>query len=66
MWVGAIRVLVRTKDARYVATESLVGAAILRNGNRLRVLKDHPFRSDLEPGAIRAYVATGPTRPLGP
>jgi hypothetical protein len=55
MWVGAIRVLVQTKDARYVASESRVQAAILRNGNRLRILKDHPGRNDLEPGAIRTY-----------
>jgi hypothetical protein len=55
MWIGAIRVLVQTKDARFVATESRVRAAILRNGNSLRILKDPPGRTDLEPGAIRTY-----------
>ena len=41
MWISTIKVLVRTKDGRFVLTESRVQPAIARrNGNRVRVFRD--------------------------
>ena len=55
MWIGSIRVLVQTKDARYVATESLVQAALLLKGKTLRILRDLPSANDRVSGRIRTY-----------
>jgi hypothetical protein len=63
MWIGAIRLVVETKDSRYAGTDSLVQAAVLRDGNELRVLNlDYPTEDDLERGAIRNYDYAGPTK----
>ena len=63
MWIGSIRLIVETKDARDAGTDSLVQATIVRDGADLRVLNlDYPTENDLERGAIRNYDYIGPTR----
>jgi len=63
MWIGAIRLVVETKDATDAGTDSLVQATVVRDGNDLRVLNlDYPTEDDLERGAIRNYDYIGPTR----
>lgn len=63
MWIGAIRLIVQTKDAPYAGTDSLVQATVIRDGNELRVLNlDYPTEDDLERGAIRNYDYSGPTK----
>lgn len=63
MWIGAIRLVVQTKNAPFAGTDSLVQASVLRDGAVLRVLNlDYPTEDDLEPGAIRAYDYSGPTK----
>ena len=63
MWIGAIRLVVETKDAPNAGTDSLVQATVIRDGNDLRVLNlDYPTEDDLERGAIRNYDYIGPTR----
>jgi hypothetical protein len=62
MWIGALRLVVATKDLPNAGTDSLVQARVLRDGNELRVLNvDYPAEDDLERGAIRAYDYGGPT-----
>ena len=63
MWIGAIRLVVGTKNAPFAGTDSLVQATVMRDGNSLRVLNlDYPTEDDLERGAIRAYDYSGPTK----
>jgi hypothetical protein len=63
MWIGAIRLVVQTKNAPNAGTDSLVQAVVLRDNNALRTLNlDYPTENDLERGAIRAYDYSGPTR----
>jgi hypothetical protein len=63
MWIGGIRLIVHTKDAPFAGTDSLVQATVVRDGTGLRVLRlDYPTENDLEPGAIRAYDYSGPTK----
>ncbi len=63
MWIGAIRLRVKTKDAQNAGTDSLVQAAVLRDGNQLRLLNlDYPTEDDLERGAVRNYDYIGPTK----
>ncbi len=63
MWIGAIRLVVATKDAPFAGTDSLVQASVFRDGTILRVLNlDYPTENDLERGAIRNYDYSGPTR----
>jgi hypothetical protein len=63
MWIGAIRLIVETKDAPDAGTDKLVQATVLRDGTELRVLNlDYPSEDDLERGAIRNYDYIGPTK----
>lgn len=63
MWLGAIRMVVETKGSLDAGTDSLVQAAVVRDGAELRVLNlDYPTEDDLERGAIRNYDYIGPTR----
>lgn len=63
MWIGAIRLNVRTKDITDAGTDNLVQATIVRNGTNLLVLNlDYPTEDDLERGAIRNYDYIGPTK----
>ena len=63
MWIGAIRLVVETKNATNAGTDSLVQATVVRDGNDLRVLNlDYPTEDDLERDAIRNYDYIGPTR----
>lgn len=63
MWIGAIRLVVETKDSLNAGTDSLVQATVLRDGAELRVLNlDYPTEDDLERGAIRNYDYIGPTK----
>ena len=64
MWIGAIRLVVQTKDApSWAGTDNLVQATMVRDNNDLRVLNlDYPTEDDLEPGAIRNYDYSGPTK----
>ena len=63
MWVGAIRLTVRTEDAPFAGTDSLVRATVIRDGTELRILNlDYPTEDDLERGAIRNYDYIGPTK----
>jgi hypothetical protein len=64
MWVGAIRLSVRTAARpSYAGTDSLVQAVIIRDGAELSVLNlDYPTEDDLEPGAFRDYDYSGPSK----
>ena len=63
MWIGSIRLTVRTKDAPNAGTDSLVQGGVLRDGNQLLLLNlDYPTENDLERGAIRNYDYMGPTK----
>jgi hypothetical protein len=63
MWIGAIRLIVQTRDERFAGTDSLVQAIVRRDGTELRVLNlDYPSEDDLERGAIRNYDYIGPTK----
>ena len=64
MWIGAIKLVVQTKDApSWAGTDNLVQATMVRDNNDLRVLNlDYPTEDDLEPGAIRNYDYSGPTK----
>lgn len=54
MWIGPIRLIVKTKEAPQAGTDSLVQATILRDGTGLGVLNlDYPTEEDLERVAIR-------------
>jgi hypothetical protein len=56
MWIGAIRLRVRTKDAVDAGTDSLVKAHILRNFVPIKTLRlDYTSEDDLERGAVRNY-----------
>lgn len=59
MWIGAIRLTVKTKDSIDAGTDSRVQAIVLRDGVELCVLNiDYPEENDLERGAIRNYDYT--------
>jgi hypothetical protein len=63
MWIGAIRLVVETKDSLDAGTDSLVQAIVRRDGTELRTLNlDYPTEDDLERGAIRNYDYIGPSR----
>lgn len=63
MWIGSIRLVVETLDAKDAGTDSLVQAGVLRDGTELRVLNlDYATEDDLERGAIRNYDYIGPTK----
>jgi len=63
MWIGAIRLDVRTKDQTFAGTDSLVQAKFIRDGAVLRVLNlDYPAENDHEQGAERNYDYIGATR----
>ena len=63
MWIGAIRLIVQTRDVKHAGTDNLVQATVLRDGSQLRVLDlDYPNENDLERGAIRDYNYSGPTK----
>jgi hypothetical protein len=63
MWIGAIRLVVKTKDTTDAGTDSLVQATVLRDGNELAVLNlDYPAEDDLERNKIRNYDYIGPTK----
>lgn len=56
MWIGAIRLVVETKDWPNASTDSLVTTAVLRDGNEiLRLRVDYAAENDLERGAVRNY-----------
>jgi hypothetical protein len=57
MWIGSIRVDVKTKDQQFAGTDSLVRAVIVRDGAELLALRlDWPTENDLERGAFRDYT----------
>ena len=63
MWIGAIRLIVQTRNVKHAGTDNLVQATVLRDGSQLRVLDlDYPNENDLERGAIRDYNYSGPTK----
>ena len=56
MWVGSIRVGVRTADQSAAGTDSLVQAEVLRDGLQISTLNlDYATEDDLERGAFRDY-----------
>lgn len=56
MWIGSIRLGVRTKDAPNAGTDDLVLARVLRDGNQVVALRlDYSDEDDLERGASRNY-----------
>lgn len=56
MWVGSIRLRVRTKDAPNAGTDNLVRATVVRDGRELvSLLLDYVDEDDLERGALRDY-----------
>lgn len=60
MWIGGIRLTVRTEDRAYAGTDSLVQAEVFRDGRRLITLNlDYPTEDDLERGAVRNYDYPG-------
>lgn len=47
MWVGAIRLTVKTEDAPYAGTDSLLQASVRRDGDSLVLLNlDYPTEDD--------------------
>jgi hypothetical protein len=63
MWIGGIRLRVKTKDATDAGTDNLVQAVLLRNDHELMVMNlDYPTEDDLERGAVRNYDYSGPTK----
>lgn len=63
MWIGGIRLNVRTSRSRDAGTDSLVQASVLRDGSELiRLNLDYATEDDLESGAIRNYDYSGPTK----
>ena len=63
MWIGAMRLIVETKDAVNAGTDSLVQTTVSRDSANLVVLNlDYPTENDLERGAIRNYDYSGPTK----
>ena len=63
MWIGAIRLMVQTKNSPNAGTDHLVQTSVIRDGVELRVLNlDYPTEDDLERGAIRNYDYSGPTK----
>ena len=63
MWIGSIRLRVKTKDATDAGTDSLVTATIVRDGEDIEALGlDYRSENDLERGAVRNYDYIGPTR----
>ena len=63
MWIGAIRLHVRTMNLPNAGTDNLVTATLLRDGVQLGTLKlDYPTENDLERGALRSYDYIGPTK----
>ena len=60
MWIGAIRLVVQTKDAAFAGTDSTVQCVIMRDGHQLRVLNlDHSGEDDLERGTTRNFDYRG-------
>lgn len=56
MWIGSIKLAVRTKNAPDAGTDSLVRAGVLRDGNEIaRLNLDYADEDDLERGASRNY-----------
>jgi len=63
MWIGSVRLRVKTKNSPDAGTDSLVTASVLRDGNEIRLWKlDYTSEDDLERGATRNYDYIGPTR----
>jgi|SRR5688572_1930132 len=63
MWIGSIRLIVKTKNAPNAGTDNLVQASIIRDGNHILLLNlDYPTENDLERGAVRNYDYMGPTK----
>lgn len=63
MWIGAIRLTVRTEDAPYAGTDSLLQVRVRRDGEVLGVLNlDYPTEDDHERGAVRNYDYIGSTK----
>jgi hypothetical protein len=63
MWIGSVRLVVKTKNVPNAGTDSLVQAGVLRDGNQLVLLNlDYPTENDLERGALRNYDYMGPTK----
>jgi hypothetical protein len=57
MWIGSIKLGVRTKDAPDAGTDDLIVARILRDGTDVVGLRlDYSGEDDLERGATRNYV----------
>jgi hypothetical protein len=56
MWIGAIRLRVRTMDAAGAGTDHLVTATIVREGvDVVRLALDYQDEDDLQRGAVRNY-----------
>lgn len=63
MWIGGIRLNVRTKDQPDAGTDGLLQAVILRDNREIVALNlDYPSEDDHERGASRNYDYTGPTK----
>ena len=63
MWIGAIRLRIKTKNAPDAGTDDSLQVSILRDGKVLRTLDlDYPDENDFEQGADRNYDYIGPTR----
>jgi hypothetical protein len=63
MWIGGIRLVVKTQDSVDAGTDNRVLASIVRNGSEVQLLAlDYVSENDLERGAVRAYDYVGPTK----
>lgn len=63
MWIGSIRLVVRTKNTSDAGTDNTVTARLLRDGRELRIYNlDYSGENDLEAGASRAYDYIGPSK----
>jgi hypothetical protein len=62
MWIGSLRLRVRTKARPEAGTDNLVTVGLLRDGNEVAKLRlDHRYQDDLEPGVSQNFTFTGPS-----
>jgi hypothetical protein len=63
MWIGAIRLRVRTKDTPNAGTDDQVEVRLMRDFDVIRTFNlNYPSENDLEQGAVRNYDYTGLAR----
>jgi hypothetical protein len=63
MWIGSLRLRVRTLDRKHAGTDNLITATLRRDDEEIETLAlDYPTENDLERGAVRNYDYFGPSK----